>query len=882
MADWPLFWIRRPWLTLGLALLLALASLRLAESRLQFSADRSLLLDAQDPVRTGWEGYRRRFGPMSDYLLLVQGDDEESARGAVELLGKTLGQNPGLEHVFYRLDLPEIGAHALYFLKRPALEQLSSLMSEARPWLDTLSEHQHPGALLTALTLSRGSHQLAERMRPLAPFVTRILEGLLQSLKSGGRAPYLSPFGPFEADAPMLDGRRLQPGQTRFYQQLSDGETYVVAALPRKASLEEQSQLFLQVQEAAAQARRSFSQVTVMVTGEPAILTDELQIARFEALRCAGWGLLAVFGLLVLGFGQFSRPLCILSATLVSLCWSLGWAALWVKTLHLLSVYCLTILLALGIHFGIFLLAEYQLHRANGLPAREALRASLPQQWAQAPAALTTAAAFFSLHFSGSQAVAQLGGLAGGGLLLCYLSSLTVLPCLLLIHEGRGPCSGHPPYGRWLAPVEVWLRRRAGWLSLLGAAWTLASLGLARGLTFDYNLLQLHPPQAEVLRVESYLQRRGYSTLYALSQAPNVVEARQRAARLEKLPEVSRVDSIVSLEPRDVHAKGPLVRQLVGLAPKLRLPPPATRWGAFELLELHNSYLVIQADWERALESLSKDPAGRRLGEIYRQLQPLLDPGNPGPLASGLSSYQKALLADLKGQLQVLKQQKVEPPRMLDLLPEEVRLRGVADDGTVLLRIYPRQDCWERVHLERFLQQVRQVDPEVTGYPVLLQRSLDQLQAASSRAAGQTLALIALMLLLLTRSLRCATLALLPKLLGLVWMLGFIALHGQNLNAFNFPGLALTLGMGLMFGFESQRLCQAPGQPLMARQSSGFAMALSGLTSLVAFMILGLAEHRGVASLGNMLSAGVLMNLLSALLFLPLLYRFGRSRAWQR
>ena len=71
---------------------------------------------------------------------------------------------------------------------------------------------------------------------------------------------------------------------------------------------------------------------------------------------------------------------------------------------------------------------------------------------------MTTAITFFSLQFTSFLAAAELGWITGVGVLFCYLATLTMLPSLLLLAEGQRPCQGHPGYGRWMSPLELWLQ----------------------------------------------------------------------------------------------------------------------------------------------------------------------------------------------------------------------------------------------------------------------------------------------------------------------------------------------------------------------------------------------------------------------------------------
>ncbi|MFN8611974.1 MAG: MMPL family transporter [Vulcanimicrobiota bacterium] len=861
----------RPALKLAFGVALALVSLWLASQRLSFTTDRTQLLDPHNPVQMDWARYRDKFGRTTDYVLLVRGQTVEQARQATDLLGAALETSPRFQHVFYRLSLPGVSAHGLYFLRLQELREMAGWLQGARPWLDLISAHPRPEVLLRQLGVLLDDQAMQHQLRPMLPMLVRTLEGLADSLETGGRSAFQSPMGPFQADVQMLQGRTVVPGQTVFYNQLADGKTFMVVALPADMSGSFRADIATleELQRLVSSVRRQVPDAYIMITGEPAINTEEMITARQDASRCAAIALLLTSLLLVLAFGQITRPLCAVISLLLGLCWSIGFAALTVGELNLLTVHFVTILTGLGITFSIQMLSEFQKMRAQGKTAELAIQASLSEARHQAVGAVTTAIAFLSLHFTAFRAGAELGWITGMGVLLCYLSTLTMLPSLLLLSESGRACKGHPRYSVLLVPVELALRRRPRLVCLVSLAWTVLACGYLGRIPFDYNLLHLQAADAEAIRVEAYLQRIGYSTLYAISMAPDAATARQRAQKFRRLPGVSRVESVLSLEPNGTREKEAVIGQLVRLAPGLRLPDHTPDLGAAALLRMYDSYVSLRARINAAVSSLQSEPEGPRLRQAVARLERLLDPDNPGPIAAGLQAYQRALLQDLQTQLATLRQQRVEPPDMLKLVPPEVLMRSIAKDGTVCLRIFPKEDCWERGPLTHFVADLSKVDKDITGTPVLIFNYLEQLRGAYNTSGRNALVVIVVLLLAYYRSLRWAALALLPKLLGVVWMIGVLGLMKAEFNAANFLALPLTLGIGLIFGIESLRMSRLAYRPLMSRQSAGFAVGLSGLTTLVGFSTLMSADHRGVASFGLVMSAGVAMNLLTSLVLLP-------------
>jgi predicted RND superfamily exporter protein len=224
----------------------------------------------------------------------------------------------------------------------------------------------------------------------------------------------------------------------------------------------------------------------------------------------------------------------------------------------------------------------------------------------------------------------------------------------------------------------------------------------------------------------------------------------------------------------------------------------------------------------------------------------------------------------------VLKAQEAGVPDLLDQLPGPLKVRSVGRSGSLAIRIFPRGDAWEREPLERFVRQLQAVDPEITGTPVLIYYYLEELRHAYNVSGRNALIVICVLLLVHFRSVKRASLALFPKLLGIIWMLGVMGTLGIDFNAANFMALPLTLGIGLIFGVHV--LQQSDQARSLFQGSTGPAILLSALTTIIGFATLLAASHRGVASLGLVMAVGVGANLVTSVVVLPALLQAIRKR----
>lgn len=878
--------IRRPGLVVVVAMLFSLACGVFSLEHLSFTNNRTDMLDPEARVQLGWTAFKSRFGLSADLVVLAQGPSG-GCEAALDDLATRLRQEPEkFEHVFHRLDLPSLASSSLYYLSRRDLIDLRDMLTAVKPWMKELSK---PGALNRLLSLEKreSPEVTARRLGPILPLFNEVLEQLIDTLESRGEKSYQSPMGNFQPDLPMLKDRVANPGQTRFYTILPDGRTYVLVCTAHNSSGSYALDLMIvaRLRQIAREVGRQQEDVTLTVSGEPVLNTDEMVGAQEDALRSGKLALVLVCILLVVSLRAVLRPLAIVLSLGLALTWSAAFAAQGIGQLNLLTINFATVLVGLGMTFGIHILFRYQEERAAGISLSDSIRTALVETGRDnLVGAVTTAVAFLALHFTAFRSAGELGLIAGTGTLLCLIAMLVVLPSLLVLLErlqGLPEKSGH---GVWLGRLDLGLRGHPLWVLGISLWLTVYSLSWFNRVQFDYNMLHLQPRHCESVEVERFLQSIGYSALRAVSVASDLDEALRQRDEFLKLPQVAQVESVVSLLPLNLESKTAVVSEVVALAGTLRLPEVLPLLDAKRLLELQRSYQSTEGHLRLVIPRLEQAGHGKeaeRLGTLLTRLSGSFDPKNPGPVVDGVRRFDKDFRADLVSKIDFLRRQRVAPPRVLDDLPNALSSRSLSVDGQVALYVIPRADVWEREALEHFVKAVERVNPDITGGPLLVYYYLEALRDAYSVSARNALMVIAVLLLVHFRSLLRAGLALLPKLLGMVWMVGAMGVSGVSFNPANFMALPLTLGIGLIFGVHVMSNLLSRQDSSLFASSTGPAILLSGVVTVVGFATLLSSQHQGIASFGFVMAVGVAANLLTSLLTLPALVDWMRRWGWK-
>ena len=232
---------------------------------------------------------------------------------------------------------------------------------------------------------------------------------------------------------------------------------------------------------------------------------------------------------------------------------------------------------------------------------------------------------------------------------------------------------------------------------------------------------------------------------------------------------------------------------------------------------------------------------------------------------------------DVRETFQVLRNQDDRAPLRVEDLPPSLRDRFVGVTGQYLLQVYPEKDVWQRANQKEFVEQLRTIDPNVTGTPVQLLEYTELLKKSYEEAALYSLGAIVLLVMFHFRSPTSVLLSLLPVAIGSIWLGGLMGAFGVPFNPANIMTLPLVLGIGVTNGIHILNRFAEEQQANILAHSTGKAVFVSGLTTIAGFGSLIIAQHQGIRSLGYLMAAGVTTCMVAGLTFLPALLNLTLS-----
>jgi uncharacterized protein len=842
---------------------------------LKADMNRDNLVGPNQKYHQNYLALQKEFPQPDDLVVVVESDDIERNRQFVERIAAKMQAETNLfRDVFFQQSLGMMGAKALHYAENLQLTEMRDTLRAARPFIAQFAQTTNLVSLFEQVNaaMRTASDKDTAENRSLAksmPSLTRVVSQAADALRRSGLPP--SPNV-----VTLLGGS--DEAVLASYLTFAHGRIFVVTTHAPNNDLT--GDAVDRMRELVAQTKAEVPGVNVGITGEPVLDYDEMVQSQKDTTVASVVAMLLCALIFIYGYHETGRPVKATICLVVGLGYTLAFTTLVIGHLNILTITFVPMLIGLAIDYGVHLITRYEEELHHGKTEEEAItKAMVFTGQGIFTGALTTAGAFLAMALTPFKGIQEMGIICGGGLLVCLIPMMTMLPVLLL--RGRQNVLDHAiRVDERRAKIEnFWLERP--WLV---AAVTLAVCSAAaweaRKAYFDYNLIKMQSPSlSSVVFERKLLDSAEKSLLYGAVVADSLTNAVALQEKIEKLP------TVAATEPpfyRDfLQPASPEKLQLIAdikneVAPLKFFPPDAAPVD----LDLLSGTLFHTASYI-GLGSLSvgtNDPviAGQLndLSDAITDLRKTMLAGDETTRADHarkLAQFQQMLLGDLRDTFELLQRQDCTAPLGVDDLPEALRHRFVGVHGKFLIQVYPKEDVWQRAPQERFVADLRKVDPNVTGTPVQLLEYETLLRDSYIQAAWFSLGAIALMVLFHFRSLVAVLLSLIPVAIGTLWLAGIMGWAGIPVNLANIMTLPLVIGIGVTNGIHILNRYAEERTPGILARSTGKAVLVSGLTAIAGFGSLILAQHRGIYSLGCMMATGIATCMVAGLTFLPAL-----------
>jgi hopanoid biosynthesis associated RND transporter like protein HpnN len=852
----------------ALAVLLTLLLGLFTARNLGVNSDNLRLIAEDLPFMQRHREFARSFPILSNVLLVViDGENPEIARDAADALIEALEARP---HRFREAFLPGGGPfferYGLLYRSVDDLENFADQLAQVQPLIAEL-----------------------ERGRSLTEMVALVRAGLER----------VGQVGPSPEDwASVLD--RIGSATVQVYDEYPLSVSWEDLLL-RGSALEVSARRVIVVEpvldfdsllaagDAIAEIRQAARGlglvpergVRLRITGNPALNYEEMLGMAWDV----GWtGLLSFAGVAVLLWIALRSKRLATAALLtlvVGLIWTAAFAAAAIGHVNILSICFAVLFIGLGVDFAIHLGLHYVEGRRRDDDHDAALRNAVRDCGPSLVlCALTTSIGFYAFVPTDYLGVAELGLIAGTGMAVIVVQTLTLLPALMTLGLQPSEIDRLRAARRGRVPGAAWLHAHPRSVLFVFALLALFALSLVSRLRFDANVVLMRNPDTESVQAfNELLANRDAASPWTIDWvAPDLDTAVARAAQVRELPLVHRAITLADFVPADQEEKLAILADLrLLLEPmqregRARLPESVDAQVA-ALRELHDFLTRFPLDERRSPLRDSVQLLRGRLAEFLERVERERNP------AAALARLDQVLLGNLPRQIGRLRSA-LDPGSLgLAQLPDQIVKRMRAPDGRARLQIFASENLEQRGALYRFFDAVSELIPHGTGMAVDLVEFARTTVDALRQALLVALLAITAIVWLLWRNLVDTALVILPLLVGALLTTAAMVLLGFSFNFANVLVIPLLLGIGVDTGIHLMHRWQRAliGEDLLETVTARAAF-YSAATTIASFGNLALSAHRGIRSLGILLVVAMLFTLLANLVFLPALLSL-RERA---
>ena len=825
------FCCRWPWAVIAACLLLAGAAAWYTAHNFAMNTDSAQLIDA----KVGWRMRQARFDaafPQQSNLTLVvvDGMTPELAESAATRLTAKLAANPALFiHVLRPDGGPFFNQNGILFLPLPEVKDTTQQLIKAQPFLGGLAADPSLRGIMANLStyllgVQAGQAKLADFDIAMARFADVL------TAAARGRVDYLSwrslitgsPAKPEELRRfievkPRLDFNALEPGKEANDAIRADARA--LGLIPANG-------------------------VTVRLTGPVPLSDEEFATLTDRVGLMVGAMMGGVLLTLWLALRSFRIIFAILVTLFVGLAITMGVGLKAVGVFNIISIAFIALFVGLGVDFGIQFSVRYRSERHRNDDLMQALASTgrgvgIPL----ALAAAATAAGFFSFLPTTYTGVAELGLVAGIGMIVAFLLSITMLPAMIMLLNPPGETEdvGFTSLGR----LDDFMTRHRRNVVRIAAIAGVLSLALMAFVQFDSNPLDLRSPKVESVATLFDLMKNPLTSPNTIDvPALSLTDADSVAARIAQEPLVGEALTLSSYVPDQQKEKLALIQDAANLlGPTLDpldvAPPPGDAAVAQSFRDTGTKL--------RAAAGSAQDKPARDARRLADALDAVVKAGPPARARAA-----EALVPGLKTMLGQVADSLKAAPVTVDNMPADLRSDWVASDGTARIQVFPKDNSNDPAALSAFSDQVLSVVPQATGAPISIRESGKTIVGAFAEAGFLSFVVIIVLLAAVLRSVHDVLMTLAPLVLSGLLTLATCVLLGLRLNFANVIALPLLLGIGVAFNIYFV-VAWRHGQRCFLASSLTRAVIFSAATTASGFGTLWLSVHPGTASMGELL-----------------------------
>ena len=814
------------------------------------------------------------FGSAVPIIVSIKGDDKNQLIDTAKTINQDLQKIKQIKDVNYHINPSFTKKNGLKLLKAKDLKRMRKTISD----FNLTDYYKNLNNNFESQYINESDEPLSKQEKNAVQSIDglkAVLQEYTTSLQNSGRSSSLnqavdeSIFGPqyfFSRDKKMI----------LLFVQPSVSVLDIDKIIP----------VVRRIEKLLNQYRKQYPNLQFGQTGMSVISRDEMDAGMHDTVMNLITAIIAIFLLLSLSFRMWSSSFLAMTALLTGVIWDVGLASMVFGRLNLFTAMVGVILIGLGIDYSIHLLTSYTQHKYSGLSTEEAIKQSyLKTGPGILTGSLTTAIAFLVFVVTKIESLKELGFVMATGIILTFLSTLFVLPALIVIKEKlfKSKIKKIDMSYPFMAKVAKNSIKKTK-IILIGTA-----------LLFIVSIILI--PKLHFITDFNKMEARGLLSLHLMDEindkfdlAPDPVlfiansleETEKITDKLLKSNSVGFVDSLsVYLPSKEKQNKR--FQEIKKLQTTFQQQPQFHSVNKQELLAqiVRLKQNIIEIGDMAYMGGL--DVLAKHCSETTNVFGPLFSAIQKTPqkrLNSMASLFYKRAKNNFKTLLNT-------SYITLQDVPVHIRNLYISTDKTkYLINVYSAKPIWKDLLKTPFLKDVRSINPNITGMAPIMESVIRSAGEGGKYATILAFLLIFLLVLIDFRNIKFSFLALIPLILGSVFVLGFLVVTNIYFTWMTVMIVPLIIGIGIDDGVHiiHRYRIEKKGAPdsqevlPLVMKTTGKAVVLTSLTTMIGFGSLMFSRLVGYEQFGLVLFVGIGLLLILSVTILPIILNFAEKK----
>jgi hopanoid biosynthesis associated RND transporter like protein HpnN len=857
--------LHSPVLLLISAVLLAYLSIIYTSNHLSINTDTTEMIAPEMAFQQNRRLFEKAFDQDTHTMLVVlESSSPELTKASAQRLARELAADTEHFVKIYRPDDNDFfQKNGLLYLDTDKLQDFSVTLAQAQPFIGRISQDPSLNGFFSIFQDALNAENKSEEVPiDLMSLIGKVSHSLHKTLNG-------------ETD--LLSWQKLI-AENNIRESQSDKAFILVSPkfdfselLPAEPAINAVRAAIAKIQDP------NLPKLTAKITGEVGLEHDEMAGMSQGTFTASIFSIVLVCGILLIAY----RSWLLMLATLLTL--GLGmifcglFAAVAVKQLNVISVAFAVSNIGLGVEYAIHFCLRYRdnldLHGNHKIHSIRA--AILETSPSLILCAITTSIGLYAFVPTNYQGVSELGLLAGSSLFICLFITLSVLPVLLKIlptppvHQLKlGELPGASKVTAAMAKFTLHYAKPIVVLTLLLAA---LSSYLVFQVKTDFNPINLRDPNSEsVSAFKELLKERTSSPMTLTVLANNAAEAKAMQSKLASLKTVDKTISLFDFVPDDQESKLGIIDDMAMTLGPQSQSFPQLKPGTDPKASIQSMIASIDANLAKKtkpsdIETLKTFK--HELQDVLLELNTRFQPDR-GVFIEKIQTSLLGTLPTVMNQLLTgFQAQEVD----VDGIPADIKERWLSKEGLYRIQLYPKQDLNDLDNLQAFITEVQSIAPNATDLPVMYWESMKAVVAAFKQAIIIAIVSIALLLMVIRRSIIDTLLVMTPLVLAGLFTMATTVFTGTPINYANIIALPLLMGLGVDNGIHMvEKLHHSLAEDQNIYQSStARGMFYGALTTIFSFVGLAFSPHPGIASMGLVITIGIFWIMTCTFVILP-------------